>query len=84
MTQTQEQASILRMSHWGAPFAVFGIEQAVVIPDPEIRTEILDAAQRRALNAETGHVLGVLIPFERDAPVTTYLGRPSPQPDREA
>ncbi|MCR4487587.1 chorismate-binding protein [Micrococcus luteus] len=84
MTQTQEQASIRRVSSWGASFAVFSIEQAVVIPDPEIRTESLDAAQRRALNAETGHVLGILIPFEKNAPVTTYLGGPSPQPSSDA
>lgn len=84
MTQTQEHAPTTRAAVWGAAFAVFGDERSVVLPNPEIRTESLEGAQRRALAVETGEVLGVLIPFEKGAPVTTYLGRPSTAPDTEA
>lgn len=84
MTQTTDRPTTTPTLPWGAPFAVLGANHAMVLPDAEIRKETVADAQHRALNAQSDEILGVLIPFERDALATTFLGRPSSQPETDA
>lgn len=84
MTQTTAHPTMTSNRPWGAPFAVFGADRAVVLSKAQIRQETIAEAQHRALNAEAGQILGILVPFERNALATTFLGRPSKQPNTDA
>lgn len=63
-----------------AHFSMFGFDQEIVIPHAEINHENISNAQRRIRSAGSGKVLGIIIPFEKNALATTFLGRPSASP----